>query len=259
MEAGRRYRAINTPVDLLNPDRLLDLVKSKVETSSKARVIFCNVSTIVACRQDAALDKAVREAEIISPDGMPLVWLARLKGQRDIQRVDGPTFMRTAMQRGVEWGWRHYLFGGSQEVLNQLAENLTAEIPGLQIVGLESPPFGDVHESHHLDAVGRINAAEPHFVWVGLGMPKQELWMSRYQCNIRAPILLGVGAAFDFHAGAKKRAPDWMRRNGLEWSHRLLSEPRRLWKRYLVGNSMFAYLVAGDALRSAASRVRKSR
>ena len=254
-ESRRRYQAINTPVDILTPDSLLDLVKSGVESNTRSRVVFCNVSTVVACRQDSALDEAVRSAEVVSPDGMPLVWLARLQGERDAQRVDGPTFMKTAMQRGVEWGWRHYLFGGSPEVLDQLAQNLTREIPGLQIVGQESPPFGDVHEDHHAAAIERMNAAEPHFVWVGLGMPKQELWMSRYQASIAAPILLGVGAAFDFHAGAKKRAPDWMRKNGLEWSHRLFSEPRRLWKRYLFGNSLFAYFVAHDALHAAIGRV----
>lgn len=245
-----RFDAIDTPVDLINADDLLAAVGAAVELRKKQRIIFCNVSTVVACRQNQKLSAAVREAEVISPDGMPLVWLAKLKRNRRIERVDGPSFIKTAMAHGIEPGWRHYLYGGSPEVLSQLIRNLQEDLPGLMIVGAESPPFREMSEAEQSAAIERINSACPDFVWVGLGMPKQELWMARYRKAIDAPLLLGVGAAFDFHAGATKRAPVWMQRTGLEWSHRLLQEPQRLWKRYLTANVLFLYFVAADLLQA---------
>jgi N-acetylglucosaminyldiphosphoundecaprenol N-acetyl-beta-D-mannosaminyltransferase len=244
-----RVAVAGTEVDLLSPPLLLDLVQHSLVTNTKTRVIFCNVSTVVACQDNPELQSAVGHAEVISPDGMPLVWVARLQGEHDIERVAGPTFMPAAIEHGAALGWRHYFYGGSPETLTQLVANFQERFPGAEIVGAYAPPFRELTDAEVEQDIDRINAARPDLVWVGLGMPKQEIWMARHQERLAAPVLLGVGAAFDFNAGTIKRAPEWMQRFGLEWSHRLAQEPRRLWRRYFVGNSRFLILVAKDVLR----------
>jgi N-acetylglucosaminyldiphosphoundecaprenol N-acetyl-beta-D-mannosaminyltransferase len=247
-----------TEVDLLNPQLLLDLVQESLLSKTKTRVIFCNVSTVVACRDNPELQSAVGRAEVISPDGMPLVWVARLKGEREIQRVAGPTFMLAAMAHGLGLGWRHYLYGGSPETLSRLVARFGEQFPGAEIVGSHAPPFRELTPQEIELDIERINAARPDLVWVGLGMPKQELWMARYQDRLDAPVLLGVGAAFDFNAGTVNRAPVWMQRYGLEWSHRLMQEPRRLWRRYFLGNCRFLLLVARDVVREPVRYLRRT-
>jgi N-acetylglucosaminyldiphosphoundecaprenol N-acetyl-beta-D-mannosaminyltransferase len=247
--ARDRVAVAGTEVDLLSPQRLLDLIGESVARREKARVIFCNVSTVVACHDSHELQSAVRGAEVISPDGMPLVWVAKLKGEKAIERVAGPSFLPAAMEHGAARGWRHYFYGGSPETLDQLTQSLEAQFPGSQIAGAHSPPFRQLTSEEVDGDIARINEARPDLVWVGLGMPKQELWMARHQSRLEAPVLLGVGAAFDFSAGTMKRAPLWMQRFGLEWSHRLLQEPQRLWRRYIVGNTRFVYLVGRELLR----------
>jgi N-acetylglucosaminyldiphosphoundecaprenol N-acetyl-beta-D-mannosaminyltransferase len=203
----------------------------------------------VACRDNRELQSAVQDAEVISPDGMPLVWVAKLKGEKAIERVAGPTFLPAAVEHGIARGWRHYFYGGSPETLDQLTASLGSQFPGMQIAGAHSPPYRHL-SSDEVDAdIARINDARPDLVWVGLGMPKQELWMARYQSRLDAPVLLGVGAAFDFNAGTIKRAPQWMQSFGLEWSHRLVQEPQRLWRRYIVGNTRFLLMVGLEVLR----------
>jgi N-acetylglucosaminyldiphosphoundecaprenol N-acetyl-beta-D-mannosaminyltransferase len=255
----RTFMAASMPVDLLTGEALLDKLEAAVRAGMKHRVIFCNVSTVVECQENAALREAVGTAEIVSPDGMPLVWLARLKGQTGIERVDGPSFMKTAMAWGVQHGWRHYLYGGSDTVLPRLVDNLRTEMPDLQIAGSESPPFRELTEEEKAGAIDRINGSGADLVWIGLGMPKQEIWMAHHQPLLDASVLLGVGAAFDFHGGSKRRAPVWMQRSGLEWSYRLAQEPGRLWKRYLMGNGRFLYLVGKEAVQAPMKRLRGPR
>jgi N-acetylglucosaminyldiphosphoundecaprenol N-acetyl-beta-D-mannosaminyltransferase len=246
-----------THVSLLTPERLIETLSETIASGQKRRVIFCNVSTVVESSRNPELRDAVNYSEVVSPDGMPLVWVAKLRGSHDVSRVDGPSSMKLVMRHGIESGWRHYLYGGTPSSLPLLADNLQREMPGLTIAGADAPPFRDLTSDETVAAMERINRAEPHFVWVGLGMPKQELWMARHRHLIEAPILLGVGAAFDFHAGIKRRAPGWMQRSGLEWLHRLASEPRRLGKRYLNGNARFFMLVAQDLARDRIKRIRR--
>jgi N-acetylglucosaminyldiphosphoundecaprenol N-acetyl-beta-D-mannosaminyltransferase len=247
--ARERVAVAGTQVDPLSPQLLLDVVHQALVTNTKARVIFCNVSTVVACQDNPELRSAVGRAEVISPDGMPVVWVARLQGDRTIQRVAGPTFMPSAMEHGMALGWRHYFYGGSPETLARLVASFRERYPAAEIVGSHAPPFRDLTPHEVEQDIDRINAAKPDLVWVGLGMPKQEIWMARHQDRLTAPVLLGVGAAFDFNAGTIKRAPVWMQRYGLEWTHRLLQEPRRLWRRYFLGNSRFFILVGRDIVR----------
>ena len=172
---------------------------------------------------------------------MPLVWISRLRGHSGVERVYGPDLMLACCEASVAKGYRHFFYGGAGGVPEQLSERLQKRFPGLQIAGQWSPPFRELTTLEEAEMVERINAAQPDIVWIGLSTPKQERWMARYVGRISAPVLIGVGAAFDMHAGVKKQPPRWMQRSGLEWLFRLGAEPRRLWRRYLINNPLFAW------------------
>jgi N-acetylglucosaminyldiphosphoundecaprenol N-acetyl-beta-D-mannosaminyltransferase len=170
---------------------------------------------------------------------MPLVWLAHHSGVTCADRVDGPDFMLRMCETGIEDGLRHFFYGGRPGVPERLANQLEARFPRLNIVGMYSPPFrrtGAIEEAKVIDS---INNAAPDAVWIGLGTPKQDLWLAQHRPFLSAPLLAAVGAAFDFHAGLIRQAPQWMQQRGLEWMYRLSREPRRLWHRYLVYNPLF--------------------
>lgn len=205
-------------------------------------VCLRDVHGIMACRDDPVLLEIHRTAGLVAPDGMPLVWLGRLKGHRGIRRVCGPDLMPALCARSVVRGHRHFLYGGAPGVAERLATALRARFPGLQIVGVHTPPFRPLTADEDAQVVRTINESGADVVWVGLGSPKQEHWMAAHLGRLRAPVMLGVGAAFDFHAGTLRRAPVWMQRSGLEWLYRLAAEPRRLWRRYLLMAPRFVVL-----------------
>jgi N-acetylglucosaminyldiphosphoundecaprenol N-acetyl-beta-D-mannosaminyltransferase len=163
---------------------------------------------------------------------MPLVWLCRLAGQRHVERVYGPDLLLALCRHGLDKRYRHFFFGGAPGIADALAARLVHRFPGLIVAGTISPPFGVVSEAEEGIFVERINAARPDVVWVGLGTGRQERWMAENRPRLEAPVLIGVGAAFDFLSGRKPQAPRWMQRSGLEWMFRLASEPSRLWPRY---------------------------
>jgi N-acetylglucosaminyldiphosphoundecaprenol N-acetyl-beta-D-mannosaminyltransferase len=226
----------------LTMTRLCEVVAEAVESGTKAGFAFCTVHTLIECQSDPRLRQAVNRA-VACPDGMPIVWLSGLKGGKIIERVYGPDAMLALCERAATAGWRNYFYGSSRETLSALTARLVQRYPGLVVAGYYSPPFRPITPEEDEEIVARINETSPDLVWVGLGMPKQELWMAEHQSKLNAPVVLAVGAAFDFHAGMKRQAPRWMQRSGLEWLFRLSQEPRRLWKRYLVGNARFVYLV----------------
>jgi len=199
------------------------------------------VHTVMACAEDPELADAVRASSFTVPDGQPLIWALNALGHRLPDRVYGPELMWKACARPAHTGTRMYLHGGRNEpeALAALARKLRLSHPGLKIVGGSTQHFGE-HTDAELDALAaEINAKKPDVVWVGLGVPRQEKWMQRMRPRLEAPVLVGVGAAFDFHAGLVPQAPDWMQRRGLEWLFRLSREPRRLWRRYLRYNPRF--------------------
>lgn len=219
-------------------------VVERVSQRTGGYVCFSNVHTVVTSCKDSRLRDITNQSFMSMPDGKPLSIVAKMRGAKDISQVAGPDFMLEMMDKYRTL--RHYFYGSTEETLALLSENLNARFPGVNIVGTFSPPFRplDAQEADRITA--EINQSKPDIVWVGLGAPKQEYWMAQHWGSLRPAVLLGVGAAFDFHAGQLARAPQWVRRFGLEWLHRLLSEPRRLWRRYLVTNSLFTiYLVAG--------------
>ena len=180
------------------------------------------------------------------PDWLPrtgcLVWLSRLRGFRHVERVYGPDLMLALCERSVHTGYRHFFYGGDRDVPDRLAGNLQRRFQGLRVAGGHSPPFRALTDEEDEAIVKLIDAARPDIVWVGLSTPKQEHWMAKHVDRLRASVLIGVGAAFDFHAGLKKQAPPWMRRSGLEWLFRVAIEPRRLWRRYASNIPLFLWL-----------------
>ena len=194
-------------------------------------------------QKDEKLRQIHNQAGLVTPDGMPLVWLSRLNGFPWVERVYGPDLMLAVCERSLSKGYRHYFYGGLEGVPEKLAESLRRRFPKLQIVGVYSPPFRPLTKDEDECVIQKINQAKPDIVWVGLSTPKQEYWMHEHLHRITAPVMVGVGAAFDFHAGLKKQAPRWMQRSGLEWFFRLVTEPRRLWRRYLINNPWFLWLI----------------
>lgn len=210
------------------------------------------VNLVMSAHDDPRTRAAVLEATLAVPDGVPLVWALRLLGHARATRVYGPELMARFCARAARSGVPIYLYGGrSERALAQLEARLRARFQGLRIAGGFSPPFRELSEAERAQVAQRIDASGAQVVWVGTGQPKQELWMSEMRARLRAPLLVGVGAAFDFHAGIVRQAPGWMQRNGLEWVYRLSREPRRLWRRYASQNPRFVVLFARQYLSSA--------
>jgi N-acetylglucosaminyldiphosphoundecaprenol N-acetyl-beta-D-mannosaminyltransferase len=210
-------------------------------------VTITGVHGVVESQFDEDLRRIHNEAGMVTPDGMPMVWLGRNRGFEYMDRVYGPDLMLAVCERSQINGSRHFFYGGDNGVPELLRDRLIERYPGLQIVGTYSPPFRPLVDEEQTAVIDMINDANPDIVWVGLSTPKQERWMAAHVGRLNASVLIGVGAAFDFHAGLKMQAPRWMQRSGMEWFFRLMSEPRRLWRRYLKTNSLFLLLVALQA------------
>jgi N-acetylglucosaminyldiphosphoundecaprenol N-acetyl-beta-D-mannosaminyltransferase len=202
----------------------------------------------MAASDDPALRAAVLGADFTVPDGQPLVWALKALGQALPDRVYGPDLMERLCERSRTAGWRHYLYGASRSTLDSLERNLLWRFPGLRIVGSHSPPYRPLTAPEEREVRARIAASRPDIVWVGLSTPKQERWMAANVGALGPAVLVGVGAAFDIHAGRVRQAPRWMQRTGLEWLFRVGTEPRRLAGRYLRNNPRFLWLVASGAL-----------
>ncbi len=225
-----------------------------IEQGRREYVCITGVHGIMECRRDPSLLRIHNEAGMVTPDGVPLVHFLRLTGKKRTQRVYGPDLMREMSAVSARQCYRQFYFGGDAGVAEKLKAALTASHPELQVVGTYSPPFRPITPDEDRAIVEMINAARPHIVWVGLGTPKQERWMADHLGRIQAPVMIGVGAAFDFLAGTKRQAPKWMQRHALEWLFRLCSEPRRLWRPYASIVPAFACLAAIELLRGAVGR-----
>lgn len=249
-----RIDVLGMDVSALNMVLAIQWFQRAIAHRARAYVCVATVHTVMQTRRSAAFRRAVNTADLVTGDGMPLVWLLRAAGHSDVTRVYGPELMLAAMRSLVPAGTRHFLYGGTGGVTDILSERLRQRIPGLVIAGAITPPFAGVSELASDDVARQINDAAPDVVWVGLGTPKQELWMAAMRGRIQAPILVGVGAAFDFHSGSVRQAPSWMQGAGLEWLFRLSQDPKRLWRRYLLDNSMFVLTLALDRLRFSPTR-----
>ena len=190
-------------------------------------------------KRDSELLAIHNASGLTTPDGMPMVWAGRRAGATWMSRVYGPDLMLSVLERAAQRGWTSYLYGGNEGVPDLLSARLIERFPQLKVVGTYSPPFRALTPDEDEEIVARINESSADLVWVGLSTPKQERWMAAHVGRVTAPALIGVGAAFDFHAGLVPQAPSWMQRRGLEWLYRLGKEPRRLWKRYFRNNPAF--------------------
>ncbi|HEX4562880.1 MAG TPA: WecB/TagA/CpsF family glycosyltransferase, partial [Solirubrobacteraceae bacterium] len=236
---------LGVPLAVSDYEHVLDWMEALIAAGDRAYVTAAAVNLVMSAQEDAATREAVLGATLAVPDGQPLVWALRALGHSRATRVYGPHLMAAFCARAAGSGTPIYLYGGrSQGALRLLERRLSECFPGLVIAGGFSPPFRELDADENARALAAIDDSGASVVWVGTGQPKQELWMARARPHLRAPLLVGVGAAFDFHAGLVSQAPRWMQRAGLEWSYRLSREPRRLWRRYARYNPMF---IAGFA------------
>lgn len=238
-----RVNILGVGISPLTRDQAVATIDGWIAHRERQYVCVSGIHGVMESQRDERLRAIHNAAGMVTPDGMPLVWLSRLKGFPFVERVYGPDLLLACCQRSVTTGYRHFFYGGAAGVPERLIQRLQARFPGLEVVGGYSPPFRALTTAEDAEVVRRINAAEPDVVWVGLSTPKQERWMSEHRDRLAAPVFIGVGAAFDFHAGLKPQAPRWMQRNGLEWLFRLWKEPRRLWRRYLRNNPLFVWHV----------------
>jgi N-acetylglucosaminyldiphosphoundecaprenol N-acetyl-beta-D-mannosaminyltransferase len=204
---------------------------------------------VMEARHNPAFKSVLDAADAVVPDGMPLIWLGRRRGLGLQRRVYGPELMANFCEQTAAEGYRHYFYGGAPGVGERLANVLQTKVPGLKIAGTSSPPFRPLTTQEDALAVEAINAARPDVLWVGLGTPKQEIWMKEHRTQLNVPVIVTVGAAFVINAGLRVQAPIWMRENGFEWLFRLAQEPKRLWKRYLLYGPEFLLRLSIEMIR----------
>jgi len=238
-----RVNILGVGISAINMPLALDQLACWIEERQRVYVVVCPVHPIMASQFDDHQRAALNGAAMVTPDGMPVVYVSRIMGHRQVDRVYGPDLMLAFSAVLAQRGYTSYYYGGAEGVPEQLAETLTRRFPGLKVAGTYSPPFRALMPDEEQAVIDQINAAQPDVVWVGLGAPKQELWMAAMRERLNAPVLIGVGAAFDFLTGRKPQAPRWMQRHALEWVFRLAHEPRRLWQRYLLYNPLFILYV----------------
>lgn len=248
------YDLLGVDVSTTTFEAARDRVLAAPRNGAKLSVHYVSVNTIVEANRQPDLKELLNRGDLVAPDGVPLVWLGRLRGHQ-IARTYGPASMLAILDRGREHGYTHYFYGGAPGVPEQLKARLEGLYPGIDVVGMYSPPFRALTPEEDEAVVRRINDANPDFVWIGLGSPKQDRWVADHRERLNAAAVLAVGAAFDYNAGLLSEAPDWMQRNGLQWLFRLVTEPRRLWKRYTVSNARFLALLARDAFSTLVARL----
>lgn len=241
---------LGVPVSAITMSHAVETIRRWIADRTPHYVCVTGVHGVMESVRDESLRAIHEGAGLVTPDGMPLVWLAHHAGFPRVERVYGPDLMLAVCEASTRHGWRHFFYGGGSGVADQLTSRLRSRFAALDVVGVYSPPFRPMTPEEDDELVHRINATRPDIVWVGLSTPKQERWMAAHVGRLSAPVLVGVGAAFDFHAGLKRQAPRWMQRSGLEWSFRLITEPRRLGPRYLVNNPLFIWRITLQLLRA---------
>lgn len=235
-----KVSVLHASIDVVDWAAALSRIAEWAANRESRYVCICNSHSVVTAGQEPAFGQVVARADMATPDGAPVAWMIRKLGFRGQQRINGPDLMWKYCEQASRRGESIYLYGGAPETLEILQHRLAKEFPGLRVAGAYSPPFRALTATEDADAVRRINASGAGTVWVSLGCPKQEMWMAAHHESVKA-VMIGVGAAFDYHAGTIQRAPLIVQQAGLEWLYRLISEPRRLWRRYLITNTLFVF------------------
>jgi len=244
-----RVNVLGVGISVIDQDRARDFLFDALDRGERGYVTVTGVHGVMEAQRDSPLRTIFNQALLVTPDGMPMVWMGKLQGERSIRRVYGPDLMLNICRHSVSRGFTHFLYGGAPGVTDELKRYLETRFHGLKIVGTYTPPFRPLNAAELEDLQRRVKDAKPDFFWVGLSTPKQERFMAETkQLLPEAKIFVGVGAAFDFFTGRVRQAPRWMMRLGLEWLFRLLQEPRRLAGRYLVNNPIFVLLALTQLL-----------
>lgn len=238
-----RENVLGVGISAVNMEIAVQTVGEWIDKRERHYVCVTGVHGVMESQRSPDLRRVHNESGMVVPDGMPLAWLLRLAGRTGTDRVCGPELMPRLFAESQQRGDRHYLYGATAETLERLRQRLALIAPGASVVGSCAPPFRPLTPDEDARVVADINACRPDIVWIGLSTPKQEIWMAAHRARLEAPVLIGVGAAFDIHAGVIDRAPKFLRRTGFEWTYRLFKEPRRLWRRYLANNPRFVALV----------------
>lgn len=254
----RSFDVMGIPVSAIDMGAAVATIEGWIDTAARRYVCVTGAHGLIESRTNVALRRSLRAAGLVTPDGMPLVWVARLRGLAQVRRVYGPDLMLAMSGPQARGDLRHFYYGGGEGVAERLRERLGQANPDLHVVGCITPPFRAMTPEEESAMVSAINEARPDVLWVGLSTPKQELWMMRLRDRLEVPVMIGVGAAFDFLSGTKRQAPAWMRRNGLEWCFRLGTEPRRLFARYAIVVPRFLLVLGWEAVRTLARSPRQA-
>jgi bacterial polymer biosynthesis proteins, WecB/TagA/CpsF family len=240
----QRVNVLGVGVSAINMEMAKRAFTEAIQARKKGYVCVTGVHGIMESQNDPQLRSIHNNAFLVTPDGMPMTWMGRLQGFKGMSRVYGPDLMLDIMEISRESGFRHFLYGGANGVARELKGRLEERFPGVEIVGTYEPPFRPLNPEEEDELKRQVAESRPDIFWVGLGTPKQEKFMAEYLPMLDVALMVGVGAAFDFHTGRVAQAPRWMQRSGLEWFFRLCVEPRRLWRRYLKNNPRFAFQAA---------------
>jgi len=237
--AKSRANVLGVGVHAIDLPTAASMIEDAVCDGTKGYVCVTSVHGVMEAQRDPEFRDILNRAFLVTPDGMPTVWVGHMQGNSTMKRVFGPDLMLEVCRRSTRTGIRHFLYGGNPGIAEELAASLRHRFPGIAIVGTFTPPFRPLEPAEELALARQLEATLPHIVWVGLSTPKQEKFMAGNFLRLPCTLMIGVGAAFDIHTGHVKDAPKWIKNAGLQWAHRLLQEPGRLWKRYLVNNSAF--------------------
>ena len=243
-----RFRILDVSISAVNLQETIVCIEEWIKNDHKDYVVLTGVHGIIEMQRDSRLKAINNSSGLTTPDGMPVVWLGRIKGFKNIEKVYAPDIMIETFKVSILKGYKHYFYGGNTGVADLLSKRLTSTFPGLNIVGTFCPPFRQLTTQEEEEIVKIINSAKPDIVWVGLGCPKQEYWIAHFRPLLDSPVLIGVGAGFDFLSGKKPLAPKWIKNSGFEWLFRLINDPRRLWPRYSRVVPKFMYLIIIDTL-----------
>ena len=239
---GVRIHPINIPIVIL---KINDLIQS----GKKGYIILTTVHGIMESQRSLKVKAAYNHSFLTVPDGMPLIYIGKLFGHPKISRCYGPDLMLAVMDASVIKGYTHFLYGGKEGISQELKHVMQSKFPEIKIVDTYTPPFGPLNENEKKYLIERVHHLKPNIIWVGLGAPKQEMFMHEYLPLLDTNLMIGVGAAFDFNTGQIKSAPSWLQKMALEWIYRLAQEPKRLWKRYLLNNPLFLWNFALQTLK----------
>ena len=246
-------RVLGVNVAAVDMEQSLRSVSELLERHEKAYICAAGVHGVMEARRSPQVAVAYANADLVIPDGMPLVWVGHAQGHQSMRRVTGPDFMLEVFRREEFRHLRHFLYGGETGVAQQLRGVLMNRFPQARIVAAETPPFRQLRRAEEMRLIGQVRTLHPDVIWLGISCPRQELFMHRYLPVLDTRLMVGVGAAFDYHTGRIRDSADWVKKAGLQWAHRLIQDPRRLWKRYLRNNPAFLWCIASQLI---ADRIR---